>query len=76
MISICNKIAEVNIVALKNIGIYALHDTLALTTAKDDENRLFKIVAMHQHGCAAQICYLYVVGGRQREPFSAKAYIR
>lgn len=36
MISICNKIAEVNIVALKNIGIYALHDTLVLTTAKDD----------------------------------------
>lgn len=36
MISICNKIAEVNIVALKNIGIYALHDTLASTTAKDD----------------------------------------
>lgn len=36
MISICNKIAEVNIVALKNIGIYALHDTLASTTAKDE----------------------------------------
>jgi len=36
VISICNKIAEVNIVALKNIGIYALHDTLASTTAKDD----------------------------------------
>ena len=36
MISICNKIADVNIVALKNIGIYALHDTLASTTAKDD----------------------------------------
>lgn len=36
MISICNKIAEVNIVALKNIGIYALHDTLASTTAKDN----------------------------------------
>lgn len=36
MISICNKIAEVNIVPLKNIGIYALHDTLASTTAKDE----------------------------------------
>lgn len=36
MISICNKIDEVNIVALKNIGIYALHDTLASTTAKDE----------------------------------------
>ena len=32
----CNKIDEVNIVALKNIGIYALHDTLASTTAKDE----------------------------------------
>ena len=29
---------------------------------------------MRQHGYAAQICYLFVVGGRQREPFSAKAY--
>lgn len=40
MISICNKIAEVNIVALKNIGIYALHDTLASTTAKDDRKQV------------------------------------
>ena len=32
--------------------------------------------AMHPHGCAAQVCYLYVVDGRQRDSLSAKAYIR
>ena len=25
-----------------------------------------KIIAMHQHGCAAQVCYLFVVSSRQR----------
>ena len=25
-----------------------------------------KIIAMHLHGCAAQMCYLSVVSGRQR----------
>ena len=34
-----------------------------------------KTIAMHQHGYAAQMCYLFVVSSRQRKLIPAKAYI-